>query len=470
MPDRFEFNCFTYSKKFIALKKLLNPRFYGVFLTLLKRGLFGLTLLLMVNACEESDKIGLDLIDNNASLNTLDTLTIRAMTFPDDTVPTNFTSNNYLGVLDDPVFGKTRASIYTETRLPQSELFLGENPELDSLHLVLAYTGDFYGSLGTFQNLQVYELTENFPETDTLFSHMEIPYAPEPITKDPEGFFFRPLPSDSMMVDSVMQEPQIRIPMSDDFAQKFIDANDTEAYETVPNYLDTFKGLYIEVDEDIDGLGSKYQLDMVRFRSALELYYQNDDDTLQQMQRFPINEFAKRINHMERFGYENTHEALKAQIHNQDQTAADSLLFLQSLGMLRVDIHFPFLEDLADIDNLLINKAELIMPVAEGYTSDELPATENISLLRYDEEGEMFFLSDQMEGAGYFGGQLDEDRNRYTFNITRHLQDLIDGVQDDQGLALVVDGASEDASRVVLHGPGRSENPMRLVIHYTVFD
>ncbi len=457
------------------MKTIILPRFYGVFFAFFKQLFLIVSLLLFVQACtDDPDEIGLDLYEMDGQfevkLEVLDTLTIEAVTAINDSMFISQAATNILGIINDPVFGKSRASIYTETRLPMNNLSLGEAPVLDSIHLVLIYSGDYYGKLQTFQNLQVYELSENFPEKDTLYSTLEIPHYPELITKDPTGFLFRPAPEDSIMVDTILQAPQIRIPLSDAFGQKFIDANDTETFANVPNYLETFKGLYITVEDDVDGMGSKFKLNMLANISSLELFYHNEGDTIQHMRRFLINDFAKRATRMEHFEYDNAHELLRAQILEQDQSVADSLLFLQSLGALRANIQIPFFEAVADIPRLLINKAELVVPVAEGFASEELPLSKDLMLIRINEQGQLRLLDDYFVGASYFGGRLDEDKMQYTFNISMYFQQLLDGHFTNEELALLVGGLTDDMSRVVLHGPGRVDNPMRLVIYYSVFD
>ena len=215
-----------------------------------------------------------------------------------------------------------------------------------------------------------------------------------------------------------------------------------------------------------------FQLHMLTTLTCLELYYtyEGEDTIMSRMQRFPINEFSKRTTRVEHFGYDEAHEALRAQILHQDQDMADSLLFLQSLGLHRANIQIPHVEQLADIPRLLINKAELVVPVASEYVSDAFPASRELLLLRIDEDGDLQFLEDYHVGINYFGGRLNENNMEYRFNISKYLQQVLDGVHPNDGLALVVAGASEDMSRVVLHGPGRAENPMRLVIYYSVFD
>lgn len=475
------------SKLFIKnhrhLKTNQNPRHCGVFYNILKKGFFLTSLLWLVFSCSDADEIGLDLVDNRAKLQTLDTLTIKAFTARADSVATSLGRANVLGVIDDPVFGMSRAGIYTETRPPTVPLSLGENPVLDSISLVLAYTGGHYGALATNQTIRVYELSENFPATDTLFTNSTLQYHAELITLDPNGYRFRPAPADSVMVNNLMRPPQIRIPLSEAFGQKILAANDTEAFQNIPNYLEVFKGLYITVDEHLDGFeapgvqpgrGSMFQIDMLSAFTAIEMHFHNHTDTVMlrfpyQSMRFPIDQFASHFTSVDHFGYDNVHEALKAQVVDGDQSVGDSLLFLQSLGQLRVDIQFPYLEQLLD-QTWLINKAELIVPVQEGYASKLFPAADQLILLRTRDEGDRVLIDDYMLGLDFFGGTYDANNNRYVFNVSQYFQKLIDGEYPNTGLSMLISRGHERMSRVVLHGPGRSDEPMQLVLYYTVFE
>ncbi len=462
------------------MKTNQNPRLRGVFFDLFKKMLLPFVAMLLIFSCSDADQIGLDLIDAidaRAKLHT-DTHTVQAFTLLDDSLATSTSRMKVLGVIEDPVFGKTRSSIYTEIRMDGNEISLGENPQLDSIYLVLTYQGSHYGVLGTPQTVRVFELSESFPEQDTLYSNASIPYEPELITKDPDGFKLFPAPKDSVMIESVMRTPQIRIPLSDAFGQKFIDANGTETFENIPNFLEVFKGLFITVDDnlqegpsdggDFRGNGSMFQIDIEHHFTSVELFYHNDDnDSL--MTRFPINEFAKHFSKIEHFGFEDVHEALRGQVIDQDLSLGDSLLFLQALGQVRTDIFFPFLDDLLD-ESWLINKAEMVIPVDEGFVSQIFPAPPQLLLLRHREEGGLGFVTDYALGFDYFGGQYNAENNQYVFNITQYFQQLVDGTYPNLGMALMTSRAHDRPERIVLHGPGRKEEPMQLILYYSVFE
>ncbi len=459
------------------LHKNGSPRNDGGFFAILGKAFFPLLISLAMISCTEEEEIGLGLLDTHASLESTDTLTLKALTVPADSVVMNYRATNILGVLNDPVFGKTRASIYAEPRLATSDLDLGENPVLDSINLVLKYDGAFYGSLNTQHNMLVYELSENFPDQDSLFSNLIIPHHPEPITYDPQGFQFKPAPLDSILVDlgsvkphdSIFAAPHLRLRLSDEFGQRFIDKRDE--LQDVPSFLEKFKGIYITLDKEIPGAGCLLKFNMIDPITTLELYYQNDTDTVQQMQTFPVNEFSSRTTRIEQFGYDDANDVLREQVLEGNQDKADSLVFVQSLSVLQTNLYIPHLEDLIEKHpRLLINKAELVIPAAEGFVTRELHRTEELMLLRLDEDGNLLTLDDYTHDPNLFGGVLDRDENTYTFSISRYLQKLVDGEYDNNGLVLTASHITSDMSRVVLHGPGRTDKPIKLRVFYSKFD
>lgn len=465
------------------MKTQQNPRIYGVFYRLLKKGLLVTAGMWLIFSCSDADEIGLDLIDDRAQLFTTDTITLKAVTVRADSVATSLGRLNVMGVIEDPVFGKARTSIYTETRPPTVPFSLGENPVLESVNLLLAYNGGYFGSIAANQTIRVYELDENVPQNDTLFSNSSLTHHPELITLDPDGYRFQPAPADSVLVNGSLRVPHIRIPLSEAFGEKILLANNTEAYENIPEYLEMFKGLYITLDDELTapdgqsmqpGKGSMFQLDMFSPFTAVEINYRNFTDTLPRnpplvTRQLPVDQYSRHFTRLEHFGYDDANQALRAQIVDGDPGTADSLLFLQSMGQLRVDLQFPYLDDLEG-QTWLINKAELIVPVEKELSSSIFPAPGQLLLLRQNEENDLVLIDDYLQGIDYFGGVYDEENNHYVFNVSQYFQKLVDGEYPNTGLSILISRGHERMSRVVLHGPGRTEEPMQLVLYYSVFD
>ncbi len=449
-----------------TLKAINTPRFSGGFLGRSGNWFVTILVLLAMAACAEPDEIGLNLIDRRASFSTTDTISLKAYTALADSVPTNFSFQHILGVMNDPVFGKVKSEIFTEFRLPGNDFSLGVNPELDSIVLYLGYSGTYYGQLQTFQTIRVYELREAFPNKDTLFSNLFIPHYPEQIGQK----LLRPAPQDSVLVDTIMRAPHFSIRLNDAFGQKIINANGTDAFRDIPSFLEYFKGLYISVDDQINGVGSVFNINMYSFFTRLRVYYREAGETAKHHD-FYISEFTKHSGYFKEYGFEGANQFLLDQLGAHDPSElGDSLLFVQSMGKLRTKISFPFLDQLKEESGLIINQASLIIPVADGFSDEMFPAARRLALYRLNSDGQMMILSDMFLGEAYFGGIYSETGKHYKFNIARHLQSLLDGKIADYGLVLVISGSAESAERVVLKGPGVASESMRLDIVYTTFD
>jgi hypothetical protein len=129
-------------------------------------------------------------------------------------------------------------------------------------------------------------------------------------------------------------------------------------------------------------------------------------------------------------------------------------------------IKFPNLKESLANKQIAINKAELIIPAVngsyliEGFTSKLTMASKNAV-------GEFQFLPDYFEGDSHFGGNYDNTNNSYEFNITRYVQGLLNGTENEDGLVLLVSGSAVKADRAVFYAPNNPINKIRLNLYYS---
>ena len=86
-----------------------------------------LAVAIFFNACEkEWNELGSQLVvSDDLELFSFDDQEIKLSVVKEDSLRSLNSSTSYIGYLNDPYFGKTTASLYTEFRIPQLMLILG---------------------------------------------------------------------------------------------------------------------------------------------------------------------------------------------------------------------------------------------------------------------------------------------------------------------------------------------------------
>ena len=150
-----------------------------------------------------------------------------------------------------------------------------------------------------------------------------------------------------------------------------------------------------------------------------------------------------------------------------DSTEGQDVLFLQTMGGVRSKIAFPDLIPFLDSNQLIINKAELILPV-QYFASDAYVPSSELFLVRTLEDGGISFIPDYNDDRG---GNYVESTSSYTFNITRYLNQMIAGSFENLPLTIVSNGNAVTANRVVFNGPNSmlKEKP-KLIITYSKYE
>ena len=137
-------------------------------------------------------------------------------------------------------------------------------------------------------------------------------------------------------------------------------------------------------------------------------------------------------------------------------------LAVQSMGgyNLKILLDKDLISSLQDsLQGKPINKATLTF--YQTNATEQLSPHASISLARMDSSGSKLFVTDFFEGSEHFGGQL--DNNRYIFNISKYLSQLISEELPIEDLYLMPIGASVNANRTLFTGE------VELDITYTEF-
>ncbi len=165
--------------------------------------------------------------------------------------------------------------------------------------------------------------------------------------------------------------------------------------------------------------------------------------------------------------YMTQHEnAVKVEtIRAKELQALNNVSYLQSMAGTRIKLEMP---GLSNFENIIVNKAELKFNVAPKELYGNMSPLNEMWLIAYNKDEEIVFFKDFFYGQNYKGAELDS--NEYSFNVTRIIQDWIDGDFDKNELSvyLSIINAGKDFKRSVLN-TGQNKTPPKLVITYTKY-
>ncbi|NOR76566.1 MAG: DUF4270 family protein [Draconibacterium sp.] len=439
-----------------------------------------LALFITITSCKEQSNFGMEIFPKDDLISVKNVVVkdeISSFMFRDDSVRTDESARSLLGSFDDPVFGTTTVDFATQFRL-QFFPDYGESPHADSVLLYLYYRS-IYGDTLTTQKLKVYELESSLDVDASYYHDVDL----KSLASDyllGEAEYTPRVSLDTLYADTLYQ--LIIIPLDISLAEKLISADSTQMINN-DVFLEYFKGLYIESVKVTEEGGTILSLDAVSndvFQgSALVVYYNNEEtreiaegDSSLSMP-FVITNFSARVNSFSHDYSETVFEDnLNMEIEN------DTLIYVQATGGLKSKILIDGLTSWKDSVNIAINKAELVFQIdtipfesqsiveIAPYPLDFAPP-QQLLLTVADENGKEFLPIDYLFSPINYGGYLRSDFT-YHFNITQHLQQILDGNAGNYGFYLTPANKNSEANRVVLKG-STSQTGIKLLITYSKF-
>ncbi len=346
---------------------------------------------------------------------TLDTLDFQVeMVKADSIIVTNGVIFPQIGTYSDPQFGITKNTFYSQFDLPGALLDLGNADSLilDSIVLVLTCTQRNYGTLIP-QDFQINELENDIFEDSTYYSSTSISTFVENIIEP--GFETTSVSNADMFNrgDSVFSE--LRFRLKDLIGQSFLEQSGEPAFSSDENFQDFFKGISLESNTLNGGLISIFPSGI---NSGIQLYYRDNGIVLDTLQvTFPFNNESSFSSTSHDYSTAEFGEFSEPVIANQN-------IYLQGVEGILAHVEITNLSELEISDLTAINKAELIIPVAQNSTLSYDPPSILYLLSAYDSESA--FLSDMCGGLNR-GGLYNEELHAYVFNISLHIGDMIKG-------------------------------------------
>lgn len=383
-------------------------------------------------ACTDPDILGLEIQPESDNILIFNSLSSDFQTEieSEDSLRTDNVVSLTLGEIHDPIFGLNSAGFYTQLLLTENNIDLGTNPIVDSVILSYTYSGS-YGDISQLDNISVQRLFTDLHNDSIYYSNtFQLPasniYNVEEYT-----------------ISESSNNPNIRIKLTNEFGQQIIDLG-SELLVDNETFLSQFQGLSLSAF----GSNAMLYLNPNGSESYFKIYYKNDENISDTLSLdFQVGGDAARVNIFNDKSSENIIQDI-SKIYIQSMAGYKAKISFNNIDSIRVLLH-----------NQVINKATIEFNVLDGSQSEYL-AHNKLVLVRTNSAGENIFLSDfLLEGDDYFGGDLNNEK--YQFNITRYLYQLLTNPDYTPELYLLSAGGAVNANRTLL------EKEVLLKIYYS---
>jgi hypothetical protein len=430
-----------------------------------------LTTFFLFSSCEKDNEFGIEINPDSNTLGAIysDTFSVNTFSVISDSIRTDeLNGPSPLGNYIDPVFGEVNASIITQIRLEQSYNFIPDNGDIndvvvDSVVLYLAIDG-FYGNIQE-QEFKVEILDEDifkdsiYYNTTNIITKLEDISNGLSIKSDPlfPGYFSGGLVNKAILGIPLSIE-KFASPIVNESGNTTLDGNDGDN-----EFLMFFKG--IKISSANGSNGGVYYINLLNSFSRIRLFYR---DTSGISSEHDTLDFDFNINSNCSYFHKVTHDYTGTEIENilNQPAMGQNQFFIQTLGGINGRMIIPGFDSLI-AKPVIINKAEIILPF-EDYLYDDYPSPSSLFISRKNVEGKYEFLPDLFEGS--LGGNFNVINKNYTFNITRHLNEIVAEKAINDTIKIFPNGNGITANRVVLNGMSSTKkDKAKVVISYTKY-
>lgn len=417
-----------------------------------------LTLFFVYISCTKIDTtdLGNDLIPAVDNVNTFETLLdieTNNLLFLNDTTEIAYNLDHAVGIIEsDPDFGKTEAALYFDVSPATYKTYpFGKKDSLvaiDSIVLSLAYKG-LYGDSNSVQRFEVFEIdpNANFRYSNTNDYKLNDPDFPVlPTALGSRTVDFKVL-NDSVHYinakDTVRGINELRIHLNTAFATRFINADTTTAYANDSIFKKFFNGFAVKTSNSASPLKTALAyFDLSDAKTKVTFYgrtkeggtitaiapffrYFNNNGTTTST----IGGQANLIKRTPSNGY-------LANVTNGNTN--DPVLYLQSTPGSYATLKIPGIDTLT---NRVIHRAEIVVeklaPVSETFTTPDLLFIDVINAAgdsAFTVPNDFVRTGNNTYDVNLIGGRLKNDK--YTFNISRHLQSIVTNKKPNYTLRL----------------------------------
>lgn len=415
----------------------------------------------MLSSCEDTvQNIGGELIpsDDRLSFTYTDSLDISLTTQLVDSVNTAQNLLHKVGNYIDPVFGRINAGTAIEF-LPNVNLNFGTGSTLifDSMVLELSFTSA-YGRPDQAQNLHVYALTKNIPDTNQIYSS-RIP-AFEPIDLGPPTSLVDADGSGNFV---------LRIKLDDVFGKSILEA-DSQVLADDDLFRIDFPGFYLTTDPVqffIREPGAIFYLEPRGGLTRLVLSYKIREAGSQafvaETEIFSVSTSSRQYHTLVRT--EVSDKLITQALSTPDTQAVYE--FAQEGMVIRNLLKLPGIDSLGSVS---VHNAEVeLFVLPEFLGNDDIYNPPAELLLFYADENGNIDLDEEGNQRQFLtvSAPYSNLNQSYTLDLTRYVQEVVNGQAANNGLIVIPRDIIFQVNRVVFGGLDHPSLPPKLNLSYS---
>jgi hypothetical protein len=390
----------------------------------------------------------------------VDTLTVRVATVWHDSVLTSGSDNLLVGRYHDPRLGTLTARSYFRVGLG-SAYSPGRDEVYDSLVLVLKPDGYRYGDTTRLQTLEVHRLREALVSAKNYYAFSRLGYDAAALN---QGRSTRPLAARPSV-------RTLRLRLADALGRELLSAGLAGSLTTDVELSDRLAGLVLTPGATDDATVLRTQPSTEG--GALTLYTHSPTDPATVIAKaFTLANGGKHFYQVTADRTGTLLAPLTASLQALDVARTAQEAYLDGALGLETKIEIPYLNDLRSFGSrLTIVQASLTLEVVPGSATRYLaPPSALVAYLstRGNQRGAAIGSSTSALAIPYQSGISNVtglETASYTFAATDYCQAIVDHTLDNNGV-LLASGTSASPERVVLGGPKRNENRLKLGLYF----
>ena len=396
-----------------------------------------IAILTFLSSCKKDTSIGADILPQDDLLNVkfTDTLTVFSKTLADTFLRTDKLSKNYLGVINDPLFGFQKASIAVELDRPNDvyDDTLMTSYTVDSVVLFLKYSY-IYGDTTVPQSFDVSTISNKIIETSPYYSNSSL-FPPTGIIGSVSNYLFTPTtnPVATNTTDTVGVPGILRIKLNNSVGNTILDLKQTILRDS-SLFKNAFPGILIE--NATNAGKAMAEIDISSGFSALAIFYKDKNGDAKDMKLFTsilnynTGSNSTRVNGVNLFT-NSFASAVQNTVASGLESDSVNYVLGQAGTLLRIS-----LPTLNNVGRVAVNKATILLSQIQANTSP-LTTPFYLVLLKRNAAGNIDILPTG-DGVGILDTTTTDDFGnkvaRYSFNVSKYIQAVATGNESNSDL------------------------------------